>query len=520
IGSSGNVGSIGLSRTLSSSAATASSKTKNGPVSSATATANIALIGAGWWSQGWHLPHLDRNEKVKISAIVDSSPHPKSNLNPHLEPLSALASKYQCPIYSSVADLLDDPAIGPTVDGAIVCTPHSTHFAIGKELIREGRRRFREAKGAMGKNEVMGTNGEREMSQSFRPMNILMEKPMTTSVTQARKLHQLLLECRNDDDDLDHDDKEWNLGEYGTTASKTGNNTNGKELSEVVSSSPSSSTTTQTLHNDRSGNHIGGGMGCFLINHSANYRPQAKAAHSLIRSGKLGTIRHVSAFFASPLSWIFDDPSNTGWNQIPPDDDEGEMVGNGFAWGQSSHLLAWIYHVSSGRGAGEDLVPDRVYCSMTTSEKTGADVSHAATVHCTNGATFSLSGTSLLPGNAHSDPPVGKRVKIKIFGTKGALFYSGDDRDVESGRLEWLRGDDDGDGSGVGTVEIQCPELGFQFEDLDQEGIGPESLQMFIDSCLGRDFYVGADSLVGLRSVQTIDAMYRSHLSENCENVR
>ena len=33
-------------------------------------TANIVLVGAGWWSQGWHLPQLARNEKVTISAIV------------------------------------------------------------------------------------------------------------------------------------------------------------------------------------------------------------------------------------------------------------------------------------------------------------------------------------------------------------------------------------------------------------------------------------------------------------------
>jgi hypothetical protein len=90
--------------------------------------------------------------------------------------------------------------------------------------------------------------------------------------------------------------------------------------------------------------------------------------------------------------------------------------------GQSSHLLAWIYHVAGS----DNLIPHRVYCAMTTSERTGADVSHAATVVCKNGATFSLSGTSLLPGNAHSDPPVGKRIKIKIFGTKGALVYSGE----------------------------------------------------------------------------------------------
>jgi hypothetical protein len=32
--------------------------------------ANIVLVGAGWWGQGWHLPHLSRNEVVNIAAIV------------------------------------------------------------------------------------------------------------------------------------------------------------------------------------------------------------------------------------------------------------------------------------------------------------------------------------------------------------------------------------------------------------------------------------------------------------------
>lgn len=343
------------------------------------------------------------------------------------------------------------------MDGAIVCTPHSTHFSIGKELIEEGQRRYEEAQ----EGDSLG------LGASYRPVNVLMEKPMTTNVREAKELHQLLMSRR-------------------------------EEQAKSSASVPTNSAA------------IGGGIGCFLINHSANYRPQARAAHALIQSGKLGSIRHVTAFFASPLSWIFDDPSNTGWNEP---DDSGEMLGNGFAWGQSSHLLAWIYHVGC-----DHLIPKRVYCAMTKSELTGADLSHAATVICEDGATFSLSGTSLLPGNAHSDPPVGKRVKIKIFGTKGALFFSGNDRDPESGKLEWMRGVDH---DNVGAVEIQCPELGFQFEDLDQEGIGPESMQAFIDACLGRDdYYQGADSVVGLRSVQTIDAMYRSSVSGDCENVR
>eukprot|EP00957_Ditylum_brightwellii_P096943 7382447-Ditylum_brightwellii.AAC.1 len=77
------------------------------------------------------------------------------------------------------------------------------------------------------------------------------------------------------------------------------------------------------------------------------------------------------------------------------------MLGNGFAWGQSSHSLAWVYRVS-----GNTLCPKRVFCAMNHSARTGADVSNAATIICDDGITFSMLGTSLLLGNAHSDPPV------------------------------------------------------------------------------------------------------------------
>ena len=205
------------------------------------------------------------------------------------------------------------------MDGAIVCTPHSTHFNIGRELIQEGERRYNEAK--------LAAEGEGQTEVTYRPINILMEKPMTTNVKQAKELYDLLMNRQNE-------------------RLKGETNPRG-EQAEME-------TTTNGA--------IGGGVGCFLINHSANYRPQARAAHALIQSGKLGTIRHVSAFFASPLSWIFDDPSNTGWNEP---DDSGEMLGNGFAWGQSSHLLAWIYHVAGC----ENLVPSRVYCAPLANKR-------------------------------------------------------------------------------------------------------------------------------------------------------
>ena len=385
----------------------------------------IAVIGAGWWTQGWHLPHLSRNPISMIAAIVDASDHPKSNLNPNLISLQELATNYNAPIYSSIEELLQDEHVSPSLDGVLVATPHATHFAIGKLLMEEATRRH--------------NAGE-------KALHIMMEKPMTTDFHEAQKLHSLVEEYR----DL-------------------------------------------------------GGKGSFMINHSANYRLQTRKAKELVMADAIGDIRHITAFFASPLMWIFDDPDNKGWNEP-----QGNMQGNGFAWGQSCHLLGWIFQVCP------NLVPEAVFCAMNNSEKTGADIAHAATIICKGNAIMSVSGTTLLPGNAHSNPPVGKKIFIHIYGTKGALLYDGNDLDCMSGKLE-LRQDAVNDGH----PKFPCgEEVGFDFENIAQNGNGPESIQAFLDACSGKnDYYIGADSMLGLRTVQTMEAMYRSNASKELEQV-
>ena len=402
--------------------------------------ANIVVIGAGWWSQGWHLPHLGRNSNVRIAAIVERSDQPRSSLNPDLESASAVASRYGCPLFQSTEELLSDRDLAPRIDGAIICASHASHAEIGSAFICEGIRRLREGATPRGVG---------------RPLHLFMEKPMTTDVRSALDLRQLVSEYR-----------------------------------------------------------AAGGRGSFLVNHTANYRAQAREARRVVvELGAIGdSIRHVDASFAAPLSWLFNDPINQGWNE--PDPNVPSMIGNGFAWGQSCHLLAWVLHIVGDR-LGR---PASVYCSMTHSEETGADVSFAATVKCEGGATMSLSGTSLLPGNQYADPPVGKRVSVGVFGTEGALFYAGDDSDAGSGRLEIRRGG--GIGPGMRATEVLCPDLGFQFEDCEMEGSGPESLQSFIAACSAReDYYVGADSQIGLQTVQIVDAMYRSHKSGAAEEI-
>lgn len=433
------------------------SSTSTGETNESSVVANIAVIGAGWWSQGWHLPVLYRNPKVNLIAIVDTVNQPTSKLNPNLEPLTVLEQKYKpVRIYQTVDDLLTDPKVGPILDGVLVATPHATHYAIARQFMDEIDKRHKEAE-ARTTDDADDDNNTNINTNSCRPLHILMEKPMTTDLDDAINLYKLVV------------------------------HTTGRESQ-------------------------------FWINHSANYRVQTGLARTTIASGRLGKIRHVTAYFSSPLKWIFNDSNNPGWNTPT-----GNMVGNGFAWGQSSHLLAFLFHILP------TLIPLRVYCKMTISATTGADVSHSATIECVdedhrhgNGnddlIVMSVSGTGLLPGHQYANPPIGKLVQIEIYGDEGSLHYSGNDLKPTSGQLEYRHSD--------GTIEVLHNR--FEFESYENEQYGPESIQEFVGLCCrGSDggssptttTVIGANVLDGLRSVQVIDAMYKSHVNNRVETI-
>jgi predicted dehydrogenase len=215
-----------------------------------------------------------------VAAIVDSSPTPTSTLNPKLQSLEELGKRYSAPIFSSVDALLSS---GVVLNGAIVSTPHASHFTVGMQLL------------------------------TVPNLHILMEKPFTTDVVEARTLRDAAA-----------------LGER---------------------------------------NRV------FLVNHSANAREQCALAAACVASGSIGSVEHVTAFLGSALLWLFEDPEQPGWTQP-----QGTMVGNGFGWGQMSHLLAWVFRVTG-------LEPATVSCVMVHSATTGADLHDSATVTCTSGAT-------------------------------------------------------------------------------------------------------------------------------------
>ena len=370
-----------------------------GNLGSASGVAQIALIGCGWWAQGWHLPHLHRNPKSVIVAIVDTSPDTKNPLNPKMESLEQLGSRYNTPTFGSVDELLQSEI---NFDGVIISTPHTTHKEISLKLLK-----------------------------SERSPHIFCEKPMATDPNEARELHEAAASRKKDR--------------------------------------------------------------LFMVNHTANWRPQTKIAADLISRGDLGSIKHVTCSMASSLAILFENPGFKNWNEP-----SGTMLGNGFAWGQGSHILAWIFYVSG-------LIPKSVYCQMHHSSTTGADIYDTAVITCENGATISYNGNGVLPGSNHSekkdtDKPLGKLVEMKIFGENGALLYGGDDARPDSGSLEFRKKD--------GSQQVFPG--GFLFENYEEDGYGPESLRAFVDGCLGDQIFIGATSEIGCRTVLAIEAMYRS----------
>ena len=125
--------------------------------------AKIALAGAGWWSQGWHLPHLHNHPHCEIAAIVDPSfetahwnGQGKDNhwSGSNFLNLEELGQKYGCPTFADVDDMV---AAGTPVDGVLVASNHATHAEIGIKCAAAG-------------------------------YHIMMEKPMTTDVAEARAL--------------------------------------------------------------------------------------------------------------------------------------------------------------------------------------------------------------------------------------------------------------------------------------------------------------------------------------------
>ena len=216
-----------------------------------------------------------------------------------------------------------------------------------------------------------------------------------------------------------------------------------------------------------------------------NHTPYMEQAADWVRAGRIGAVRHAALHMSSALlDLLGGEPMIETEGHLyrpPPSTWADPRRAGGYGWGQLSHALAALFFVT-------DLEPESVHAAVHRS-KTGVDDHDAAVLRFEGGAIGTLSGAAGLP--KHGAP----QLDLRIYGEDGMLVL-----DVEEGRerLSLQRHDGSGDERRMGRGE----------------GFGSyttrEAVDRFIAICRGEAARNCGDHLVGLRTVQVLEALCSS----------
>src|SRR6185295_16407542 len=212
-----------------------------------------------------------------------------------------------------------------------------------------------------------------------------------------------------------------------------------------------------------------------------NFTEMAQEAADVVRDGRLGELKHAALHMATPTANLFLSQTLTATQEhlLQPNPSTWANPGGagGFGWGQLSHALGLLFL----------LVDDEATDVFTLmgSGQSGVDLQDAASVRFRSGATCSLSGTSAL------NPASRSQLNLRLFGDRGHLNLDFEREQLvihEAGAADpavqhWR---------GAGTYTCGRP------------------VQFLVDTCLGRPGRNLAPSIIGCRSTEVLDAMYRS----------
>lgn len=223
-----------------------------------------------------------------------------------------------------------------------------------------------------------------------------------------------------------------------------------------------------------------------MVPHGYNFTHYMPQGAAWIAEGRIGPVRHAVCQMGSGLLDLFGGQpmleTSGATFRPPPSTWADPKRAGGYGWGQLSHALGALFRLVP-------VDPVRVF-AMTGLSPTGVDYYDAACLALANGATVSLSGSAGVPKH------VGTHIDLRVYGDDGAVFL-----DVERERLELRRHDRDDAvhpfRPGEGTPSYATK----------------PALDRFVDLCLGRDVVNDADGEVGRRSVEVLDALYRSAAS-------
>jgi len=229
-----------------------------------------------------------------------------------------------------------------------------------------------------------------------------------------------------------------------------------------------------------------------IIPYGYNFTHYMDKARQFILNGKIGKIKHIDGSMSSgtldlfggkglleakkhtfqPLKSTWSDPNKAG----------------GYGWGQTSHLLGAIFKLVNA-------TPDKLFC-MHLNSPTKVDYTNAVSMNFKENITASISGCAYLPKNKE------EHIEIKIHGSKGTLFL-----DIEPNR-ERL------------TLKIEGKNI-----DYNMKGEGAltystnPAIDALVSACRGKVIDHGSDETNGYKTVQVLDAMYRSMKSGKVEKI-
>jgi len=225
-----------------------------------------------------------------------------------------------------------------------------------------------------------------------------------------------------------------------------------------------------------------------LVGYPYNYTPYAMRSREVIESGELGAIQYVSAVFGSHIFDLLRGEHDVAGVVHGPGKVYSDplLSGGGMGHLQMTHPLGLLFFITG-------LPIHRVHALMS-SQGLAVDVVNAFAVEFANGALGSIGGTGNLGGGN------GRKQDLQIYCEHGSI-----DIDVTSGACTIYRRDQE--------PEVVEPAVG----ERDYRRSAPA--HNLIDLILGqRDN--GCPGLVGLQTVELLDAAYRSAQQNGAAVVR
>jgi len=233
-----------------------------------------------------------------------------------------------------------------------------------------------------------------------------------------------------------------------------------------------------------------------ILSYGWNYRPMVIQAHRMLHDdGGIGDIEHVALHMDSVTRELL---SETGAypasapEYIPQPDtwSRPETSGGGYGQAQLTHLLGISLWLTDLRGQD-------VFAFMSAPLDARVELHDAVSIRYTNGAIGTMSGASSHLGGADNR----HAVEVRVVGSRG-MFHL----DLRENMLWRYRGPDD---------DVRVP---LQADAGLYDCIGP--IEALVAAGAGRPFDNNSPADLGARTVEILEAAYRSAGSGNAERIK